>query len=235
MSFSKDATKGCIELCWRTLLVRCESEGGVGNMPATLHIKLKSVWRKCLSRWRTTQAGPRIPVTTIMSIDGLLHQTRITLTRYNSGTDPTTHPRPVWFWNQDESKEKQKNAPRWVCVVQQGWRQDGDVLKTSICLWPDAYLSYNSESTNSWYQTILRRIEFELKQYRSKNNAELQRAAPDTKDLGVFSPYSSGTDRHESENRGHPFKVWGTNFPSIYHQGAVQIFQFGANCPDRPG
>ena len=32
------------------------------------------------------------------------------------------------------------------------------------------------------------------------------------------------TDRHESEYRGHPFRVSGffTNFPSTYHQGAVQ-------------
>ena len=32
------------------------------------------------------------------------------------------------------------------------------------------------------------------------------------------------TDRHESENRGHPFRVSGlfSNFPSTYHQGAAQ-------------
>ena len=32
------------------------------------------------------------------------------------------------------------------------------------------------------------------------------------------------TDRHERENRGHPFRVSGlfSNFPSIYHQRAVQ-------------
>ena len=29
------------------------------------------------------------------------------------------------------------------------------------------------------------------------------------------------TDRHESEYRGHPFRVSGI-FPSTYHQGAVQ-------------
>ena len=29
------------------------------------------------------------------------------------------------------------------------------------------------------------------------------------------------TDRHESEYRGHPFRVLGI-FPSIYHQGSVQ-------------
>ena len=29
------------------------------------------------------------------------------------------------------------------------------------------------------------------------------------------------TDTHESENRGHPFRVSGI-FPSTYHQGAVQ-------------
>ena len=40
--------------------------------------------------------------------------------------------------------------------------------------------------------------------------------------------YSLGTDGqtdiHESENRGHPFRVSGffSNFPSTYHQGAVQ-------------
>ena len=30
------------------------------------------------------------------------------------------------------------------------------------------------------------------------------------------------TDRHESEYRGHPFRVSGI-FPSTYHQGAVQL------------
>ena len=32
------------------------------------------------------------------------------------------------------------------------------------------------------------------------------------------------TDRHESEYRGHPFRVSGI-FPSPYHQGSVQYFQ----------
>ena len=31
------------------------------------------------------------------------------------------------------------------------------------------------------------------------------------------------TDRHESEYRGHPFRVSGI-FPSTYHQGSVQLF-----------
>ena len=31
------------------------------------------------------------------------------------------------------------------------------------------------------------------------------------------------TDRHESEYRGHPFRVSGI-FPSTYHQGSVQYF-----------
>ena len=30
------------------------------------------------------------------------------------------------------------------------------------------------------------------------------------------------TDTHESENRGHPFRVSGI-FPSTYHQGSVQL------------
>ena len=33
------------------------------------------------------------------------------------------------------------------------------------------------------------------------------------------------TDRHESEYRGHPFRVSGI-FPSTYHQGSVQYSQF---------
>ena len=31
------------------------------------------------------------------------------------------------------------------------------------------------------------------------------------------------TDRHESEYRGHPFRVSGI-FPSTYHQGSVQYY-----------
>ena len=46
---------------------------------------------------------------------------------------------------------------------------------------------------------------------------------------------SSGTDRHESENRGHPFRVsvFFSNFPPTYHQGAVQLSVENAYSNDR--
>ena len=43
------------------------------------------------------------------------------------------------------------------------------------------------------------------------------------------------TDRHESENRGHPFRVSGffSNFLSTYHQGVVQyafpVLEYGGS------
>ena len=48
---------------------------------------------------------------------------------------------------------------------------------------------------------------------------------------------SSFTDRHESENRGHPFRVsrFLSNFPSTYHQGAVQHIHIRWTNPGSKG
>ena len=37
------------------------------------------------------------------------------------------------------------------------------------------------------------------------------------------------TDTHESENRGHPFRVSGF-FPSTYHQGSAQQHDIAITC-----